>query len=156
MASTPKSAPVHSSPGSATGKCVMLVDDEPAYIDLLEQLLSEHLSCPVLSFTKPADALRALDHSDVGLIVTDYHMPEMNGLEFIAEVQRRRPGIPAVMITAHEVNPVDQPGVGLPALKAVVRKPFRWTALAEHISLYWPGVPPPFPRTAGNRSSERV
>ena len=128
------------------GKHVLLVDDEPAYIDLLEQLLSEHLSCPVLCFTKPLEALRSLESYEIGLIVTDYHMPEMNGFEFIAEVQRMRPGIPVVMITAHEVNTMDRPSAGLPALQAVVKKPFRWTTLAEQISLYWPSTPPPFPK----------
>ena len=122
------------------------MDDEPAYIDLLEQLLSEHLSCPVLCYTKPLEALRVLDSHEIGLIVTDYHMPEMNGFEFIAEVQRMRPGIPVVMITAHDVNTGEYPIAGLPALKAVVKKPFRWTTLAEQISLFWPGTPPPFPK----------
>ncbi|HVU18702.1 MAG TPA: response regulator [Candidatus Didemnitutus sp.] len=129
----------------ATGKCVMLVDDETAYIDLLEQLLGEHLSCPVHCFTRPIEALRALPTLDVGLIVTDYQMPGLDGLEFIGEVQRRKPGIPAVMITAYQIKFTDQQMNRVPTLKAVVRKPFKWTALAEHISRYWNGSTPPFP-----------
>jgi len=135
---------------AAKGKCVMLVDDETAYIDLLEQLLGEHLACPVHSFTRPADALRALPGLDVGLIVTDYQMPGIDGLEFVAEVERRKPGVPAVMITAYQIKFTDQQLDRVPTLKAVVRKPFKWTALAEHISRYWNGSTPPFPmRSAG-------
>ena len=130
---------------AAAGKCVMLVDDETAYIDLLEQLLGEHLACPVHSFTRPTEALRALPNLAVGLIVTDYQMPGLDGLDFIAEVQRQRPGIPAVMITAYQVKFTDQQLARVPSLKAVVRKPFKWTALAEHISRYWNGSTPPFP-----------
>jgi hypothetical protein len=46
-------------------KIVMLVDDEFSYIDLLQQLLGEHLDRPVHGFTKPADALRALPSLNV-------------------------------------------------------------------------------------------
>jgi CheY-like chemotaxis protein len=132
-------------PTAVAGKCVMLVDDEIAYIDLLEQLLGEHLACPVHSFTRPAEALRALPGLDVGLIVTDYQMPGIDGLEFVAEVERRKPGVPALMITAYQVNFTQQQLARVPTLKAVVRKPFKWTALAEHISRYWNGSTPPFP-----------
>lgn len=128
-----------------TGKCVMLVDDETAYIDLLEQLLGEHLACPVHSFTRAADALAAFPRLDVGLIVTDFHMPGLDGLEFLGEVQRLRPGIPAVMITAHDINFSDDVSRRAPTLKAIVRKPFKWVALAEQISRYWDGSTPPFP-----------
>jgi CheY-like chemotaxis protein len=136
--------------GGASGKCVMLVDDETAYIDLLEQLLGEHLACPVHSFTRPMEALRALPKLDVGLIVTDYQMPGLDGLQFVAEVERRKPGVPAVMITAYQVKFTDQQLGKVPTLKAVVRKPFKWTALAEHISRHWSGSTPPFPlKSAG-------
>ena len=81
-------------PPRPKGKVVVLVDDEISYIDLLEQLLGEHLACPVHGFTKPADALRALPKLDVGMIVTDYQMPDMNGLDFIKEVQKSHPDVP--------------------------------------------------------------
>ena len=126
-------------------KSVMLVDDEVAYIDLLEQLLGEHLACPVHSFSRPLDALKALPGLDVGLIVTDFHMPGLDGLEFLTEVQKLRPALPAVMITAHEIE-MHSAGVRrLPSLKAIVRKPFKWTALAAEISRHWTGSRPPFP-----------
>lgn len=127
----------------------MLVDDETAYIDLLEQLLSEHLACPVHSFTNPAAALRALPNLAVGLIVTDYQMPELNGLQFVAAVQRLRPGVPAVMITAYQTNFTAEQLDRVPTLKVVVKKPFKWAMLAGHISRYWSGSTPPFPINGG-------
>lgn len=123
----------------------MLVDDETAYIDLLEQLMSEHLACDVHSFTRAADALKALETVRVGFIVTDYHMPEMDGFEFLAEVRRLRPDLPAVMITGHNVELTAEIEKRLPNLKAVVKKPFRWRALAEAIGQHWDGSRPPFP-----------
>lgn len=126
---------------------VMLVDDEVAYLDLLQQLLGEHLACPVHSFARSLEALKALPQLNVGLIVTDYHMPGLDGLEFLAEVEKLRPGLPAVMITAHEIELSAGKAARLTSLRAIVRKPFKWTALAEEISRHWTGSRPPFPFT---------
>lgn len=130
------------------GKIVVLVDDEFSYIDLLQQLLGEHLDRPVHGFTKPADALRALPSLDVGVLITDFQMPEMNGLELIAAVQRINPGIPVVMITAHNVGFTDRELAAVPSLKAVVRKPFKWTVLAAEVVKYWPDANPPTVRSS--------
>lgn len=124
-------------------KIVLLVDDEVAYLDLLEQLLSEHLACQVRSFTTPAQALEMLPSLNVGLIITDYQMPGMNGLQFIAEVQKKYPALPAVMITAYQLKFSQTELDKVPALKAVVRKPFKWKTLAEHVVKHWPDKQPP-------------
>lgn len=150
MQSASSSSPISQSAtvsdsGSPFGLGVMLLDDEVAYIDLLQQLLGEHLACPVHSFSRPAAALAALPTLNVGLIVTDYHMPGMDGIEFLAAVDQIKPGLPAIMITAHEIQLGTERTARLSTLKAVVRKPFKWTALAEQINRYWTGSRPPFP-----------
>lgn len=125
------------------GKIVVLVDDEFSYIDLLQQLLSDHLACPVHGFTKPADALRALPGLNVGMLITDYQMPDMNGLQLIAEVQKINPEIPAVMITAYNMSFTPRELASVPALKTIVRKPFKWTVLAQEVVKHWPDPHPP-------------
>jgi CheY-like chemotaxis protein len=136
-------------PGSAEsvayGPGVLLVDDEVAYLDLLEQLLGEHLSCAVHAFAKPAEALVALPSLKIALIVTDYNMPGLDGFEFLQAVARTRPELPAVMITAHDVELTPERRRRLPQLKAIIRKPFRWPVLANEILQHWPGSRPPFP-----------
>lgn len=133
-----------SHPPSKNGdKIVLLVDDEFSYIDLLQQLLTDHLACPVHGFTKPADALRAVPTLNIGMIITDYQMPDMNGLQFVAAVQKINPAIPAIMITAYNMSFTPRELAAVPSLKAVVRKPFRWTVLADEVVKYWPDANPP-------------
>lgn len=124
-------------------KIIVLVDDEFSYIDLLQQLLGEHLDRPVHGFTKPADALRALPSLNVGMIISDYQMPDMNGLQFIAEVQKLKADIPVVMITAYNMTFTEREMAAVPSLKAIVRKPFKWTTLAAELVKYWPDANPP-------------
>lgn len=130
-------------PSTSGEKIIVLVDDEISYVDLLEQLLSEHLACPVHGFTKPADALRAIPLLNVGLIVSDYQMPEMTGLEFIREVQKISPGIPVVMITAYHLKFTEREMAEVPSLKMIIRKPFKWSTLANEVVKYWPDAHPP-------------
>jgi len=126
-------------------KSVVLVDDDAAYLDLLEQLLIEHLHCPVHSFTKPGEALRALPNLNVGLIVTDYQMPALTGMDLIFEAQRLVPGVPAILITAYQLKFTKEELKRVPSLKSVVVKPFKWSTLAEQITRYWPSRSnPPF------------
>lgn len=133
---------------SSADKIIVLVDDEIAYIDLLQQLLSDNLACPVRGFTTPAEALRALPNLNVGLIITDYQMPSMNGMQFITEVAKTAPDIPVVMITAYLLKFTQRELAKVPALKAVVRKPFKWKTLAEQVVKYWPDAQPPAVRNS--------
>ena len=40
------------------------------------------------------------------LLVSDLSMPDMDGLELIQAAQKRRPGLPAVLITGHPIGAV--------------------------------------------------
>ncbi len=84
---------------------MVLVDDDKFYTKLLTQLLAENLDCPVIAFLDPREALAALPGINVGIIVTDYEMPDMNGFRFMAEaVKLVPPAVPVIFITGHPIN----------------------------------------------------
>ena len=124
---------------AASGKTLVIVDDEKSYVDLLAQLLTEHLSCPVVTFTRPVEALAALPQLDVGMVVTDYYMPQLNGLEFILRARQIHPAVPFIIITGHGVHFSPDDYCHVPELRTVLHKPFRWRALAEEILRHWGG-----------------
>ncbi len=118
----------------------MIVDDEQSYLDLLAVILEEHLECPVATFARPAAALEAMKSLEVGIIVTDFYMPEIDGVEFLRRAAEIHPGAPAIMITGHAqaLDERDRSGIG--NLKAVLAKPFGAQVLADHIRRYWPAA----------------
>lgn len=129
------------------GKTIVIVDDEKSYVDLMTQMLVEHLSHPVVSFTRPLSALEALPSLDVGMVVTDYYMPQLNGIEFIIKARRIKPDIPFIIITGHGVHLSGEDFSNLPELKNVLHKPFGWRKLAEQIVRCWSGADVPVIKT---------
>jgi DNA-binding NtrC family response regulator len=71
------------------------------------------------------------------MIVTDYYMPQMNGLEFIVRARGLKPEVPFLVITGHGVHLSADEFTHLPELKAVLHKPFGWHKLATEIVHHW-------------------
>jgi DNA-binding NtrC family response regulator len=119
-------------------KKVIIVDDEKSFTELLAQILSDNLTCPIESYNRPADALKTIQSGEVAVLVTDYYMPVMNGIELIRNLQTEAPGIPALLITGHSLKFGEEEMRRLPALKCVLAKPFGWRKLAELVIQHWP------------------
>lgn len=119
-------------------KVIVMVDDEKSYIDLLAQMLSENLGCTVLTFTRPLDALAALPGISVGVVITDYYMPQLNGFEFIDQAAANLPGVPFILVTGHALTFTEEEIARVKPLKAVLPKPFGWRRLADEVVRQWP------------------
>jgi len=82
-------------------KTILVVDDEQENLRTYEEILHD-MDYHVLSQPDGGSALELLrDDTAVDLIITDYRMPGMNGIEFITELRRSRPFVPVIMITAY-------------------------------------------------------
>lgn len=124
-------------------KILVIVDDEEPMLNQLKQLMELRLNCQVLTFTKAQDAIDALPKLNVGLVVTDYYMPFMNGVEFIQKASAVSPGLAFIVITGHGPAFVSKNIPNLPELKCFINKPVRWKTLATEIQRHWVGLPKP-------------
>jgi two-component system chemotaxis response regulator CheY len=122
----------------APTKSIVIVDDEKSYTDLLTQMLAENLDCPVHAFSRPLEALDALEAMNPGVVVTDFHMPQIDGIEFIRQASPVVPGATFVMITGHNLAAHEERLAKLAALKGLIPKPFGWRKLAQEILRVWP------------------
>lgn len=111
---------------------IVVVDDEPTIVLMCRRVL-EAQGHSVHGFTSVQAALAQLEAEDAELLVVDYKMPELNGLEFVQRAWSVRPGLRVVMITAHGtrevINRATQTGV-----QSVVLKPFTPTELARGVA----------------------
>jgi CheY-like chemotaxis protein len=79
---------------------VLVVDDSPVDRLLPGGLLARHLSCDVQYAAGGKEALQQIDRHRPDLVLTDLHMPEMNGLELVAAVKKDYPQVPVILMTA--------------------------------------------------------
>ncbi len=77
---------------------VIVIDDDDSVRDSLAFLL-ETAGYVVDGFASPMQCLLTLRPGMRACLVVDQHMPEMTGLEFLAELQRRGIHLPTVLIT---------------------------------------------------------
>lgn len=81
-------------------KTILLVDDEPENRRSYEEILND-LGYEVIAEADGESALSVIHEGGlIDLVITDYRMPGMNGLEFITQLRRHLPSVPVIMITA--------------------------------------------------------
>jgi CheY-like chemotaxis protein len=85
-----------------TPRTILIVDDEANQRLMVEQALRAlAFDWTISTAASGQEALEALALREPDLIITDYHMPAMNGLELIAEVRERDIPSRIILITAY-------------------------------------------------------
>ena len=78
---------------------IISIDDNKTNLLIIESY-AKNLSLQIDSFLEPKEALVASSNIEYDLVIVDYMMPEINGLEFIQEFRKNNPEIPIIMLTA--------------------------------------------------------
>jgi two-component system response regulator AtoC len=80
-------------------KTILAVDDEPHMLRLLEISLKQAGYKPVLA-RDGKEALQVVKNQTVDLVVSDLHMPMMNGLDLLKNIRIDNEALPFIMVTA--------------------------------------------------------
>lgn len=79
---------------------VLVVDDNPVDRHLAVSLLAKRPDFQAIYATNGREALEVLQDRPLDLVLTDLHMPEMDGLELVVEVRKNFPLVPVILMTA--------------------------------------------------------
>lgn len=114
-------------------KKIIIVDDEQTILDLLEQMILKtlrktELDCLILTFSKPEDVLAlGVDIREVILVISDYNMPGMDGIELIKEIKKVHPEIKVIMMSGIDFKEaLAKTETEKDLVNVILSKPFVW------------------------------
>ena len=81
------------------GRQILVVDDEENIALLIKMRLSYIPDSEIHTVTSAHAALAMLQHQAVDLLITDFSMPDMNGLDLVAKAKKAQPDLPVLMVT---------------------------------------------------------
>ncbi len=130
----PSTSSVRIEPPRGRGQRVLVVDDEEALAELSRRRLEE-LGYAPLAFTESRLALAAVQQEPAhfDLVLTDYTMPHLTGIELAKEIRALRPDLPVILLSGHgdAVHPANIEASGI---RGHLSKPVDRRTLAEAIA----------------------
>ena len=110
-------------------KAILFVDDHEVLARLSCEIL-EMQGYRAVSAYNASDALEKFDQENFDILVTDFRMEGMNGLELARKVRAKRPDVPVIIVTGY--GPVE----GGTDINACLQKEELFPALLEKIKLF--------------------
>ncbi|RMF67238.1 MAG: response regulator [Calditrichaeota bacterium] len=80
---------------------ILILDDEDIVLTSLRSFLELETNYDVVTFTSPTEALDYIKEHHVDLVISDYLMPEMDGISFLAEVKNIDPQATRIILTGY-------------------------------------------------------
>ena len=80
---------------------IVIVDDEEMVLVSINSFLTLETNYNVTTFSHPKDALEFIRENEVDLVISDYLMPDMDGIRFLGEVKRLRPDVTRIILTGY-------------------------------------------------------
>ena len=102
---------------------VLIVDDERSVLNAIQRTLRKE-PYTLLTVESAKEGLKILDARDINLVVSDYNMPEMNGLEFLQIIRTRHPHILTIMLTGQAELQIAVQAINEAGVYKFIQKPW--------------------------------
>jgi len=129
-ARAPATAPGPASRVPGHGETILVVDDEPAVLDVTARIFRQN-GYRTLQAATYEQALSLAAAHDIQLLLTDSVMPRMSGQTLAEHITETRPELPVVYMSGYSETP-DPPGARRPGIGRI-QKPFNSRTLLETI-----------------------
>ncbi|MBT3345933.1 MAG: response regulator [Gemmatimonadetes bacterium] len=80
---------------------ILIVDDEDMVLTSIDSFLSLETDYEVVTRTNPEQALTYVEENEVDLVISDYLMPQMDGITFLGKVRDLKPEVPRIILTGY-------------------------------------------------------
>jgi len=80
---------------------VLLLDDDPIVVQAIEALLREESPWDVAGFTSASEALTSVSINQYDAVISDFLMPDMDGIRFLKQVKEVQPFTSRIMLTGY-------------------------------------------------------
>ena len=114
------------------GVKILIIDDERPLLDVMELTLSP-AGYDIFAVTGGIEGLEILEKEDIDLIITDFNMPLMNGLEFVKKVREKEKHLTILFCTSAEFTEHYTKNKDLLNIFGVILKPFNRSDLVRAI-----------------------
>ncbi|MBW2004483.1 MAG: response regulator [Deltaproteobacteria bacterium] len=111
---------------------LLLIDDDEWIRDSLS-IFFEGEGCHLLALETAEDGLEELKSQDYDIIIADYRLPGMDGLEFLKRSQETNPNAMRVLITAYGNSEIFTKAYKL-GVQDCINKPFTIETIEESLS----------------------
>jgi DNA-binding NtrC family response regulator len=105
---------------------ILLVDDEPEVLDALAMTLkrAKNFQCNIKSFSDPLEAKRELEARRFDMVLADYRMPNMTGVELLKHVHEKYPETVRALITGYTDVEIAMEAMDQAKIHYYVQKPW--------------------------------
>jgi DNA-binding NtrC family response regulator len=80
---------------------ILLVDDEEMVVTSIKSFLTLETDYEVAAYTSPKEALEYVSKHRVDVVISDYLMPDIDGIEFLAKVKELQPEATRILLTGY-------------------------------------------------------
>ncbi len=80
---------------------IAMLDDEEIVLTSVSSLLALETDYDIKTFTSAEKALDFVVNNPVNLVISDYLMPEMDGITFLSKVRAVKPEVPRIILTGY-------------------------------------------------------
>lgn len=116
---------------------VLLVEDD-ASLHLLYRVRLKQIGYEVVAVTTGAQAVEAVNHENIDVVLLDLDLPDYDGLQLLQEIIVSRPALPVIIHSGHEFGGIDFRSWGAAAY--VVKSP-NFSKLQTALAQFAPQAP---------------
>lgn len=116
-------------------KRILLIDDEPHVLSAIKRLLRASFGTRIAVevFSQPEQALRRVQEAAFDVVMSDYRMPEMSGIDVLRHVREVQPHAVRMILSATSDFAIIQQAINEVEVYRFLAKPWNDDELVQHI-----------------------